>query len=237
MGPISNEKAFNQADLFALWDQLMEDREGEWWDRFYHDRAKPCPFFVEWPDESLADRLEKNTIAPGKVLDLGCGPGRNAIYLAQKGFQVTAVDFSADSLKWAQERANKAEVEVDFLCTSIFDLNPEPESYDYIYDSGCLHHLFPHRRLSYLELVLTALKPGGYLSLVCFNEEGGSGLTDGEAYQQRTIKGGLGYSEEELREFFAPHLEVIELRQMRKTEAHEKLFGENFLWTALFKKM
>ncbi len=52
-----------------------------WWDEFFADRAKPCPFFVEWPDENLVAWFGEGLLVPGRVLELGCGPGRNAIYL------------------------------------------------------------------------------------------------------------------------------------------------------------
>jgi len=53
------------------------------------------------------------------------------------------------------------------------------------------------------------------LILTCFTPEGGSGLTDWDVYRQRNMRGGLGYTEERLRELFELRFEVLELRQMR----------------------
>ncbi len=78
------------------------------WDEFFADRARPIPFFVEWPDENLAEWCEVGLTAPGRVLELGCGPGRNALYLAGLGASVDAVDFSAEAIEWARERAESA---------------------------------------------------------------------------------------------------------------------------------
>jgi hypothetical protein len=47
-----------------------------WWDRFYADRSREVPFFVAKPDENLLSYLDRGLIGPGRVLDLGCGPGR-----------------------------------------------------------------------------------------------------------------------------------------------------------------
>jgi SAM-dependent methyltransferase len=90
-----------------------------WWDEFFADREKPCPFFVEWPDENLVTWVRDGLLAPGRVLELGCGNGRNAVYLAGLGCRVDAVDFSARALEWARERAEAASVAVDFQCGSI----------------------------------------------------------------------------------------------------------------------
>jgi 2-polyprenyl-3-methyl-5-hydroxy-6-metoxy-1,4-benzoquinol methylase len=83
-----------------------------WWSGFYADRARPVPFFVAKPDENLVSYVERGLICPGRVLDLGCGPGRNAIYLASLGFDVDAIDLSATAIAWARERAEEAGVKV-----------------------------------------------------------------------------------------------------------------------------
>ncbi|MFB5089813.1 class I SAM-dependent methyltransferase, partial [Psychrobacillus sp. PGGUH221] len=82
---------------------------------FYSDRERGVPFFANFPDENLVSYFEKSLFIPGKVLELGCGPGRNAIYFAEKGCTVDAVDLSQESLKWAEERANEKSVSVNFI--------------------------------------------------------------------------------------------------------------------------
>ncbi|WP_443061859.1 class I SAM-dependent methyltransferase [Streptomyces sp. NBC_00490] len=87
----------------------------DFWDRFYADRSRAVPFFAAKPDENLAAYLDQGLIAPGRVLDLGCGPGRNALFLAARGFAVDAVDLSPMAVAWGEERAHAAEVEVRFI--------------------------------------------------------------------------------------------------------------------------
>src|SRR5271154_1361182 len=90
-------------------DGRLSTGDGEdYWDRFYADRSRPVPFFVAKPDENLAGYLDARLIAPGRALDLGCGPGRNALYLASHGFEVDAVDLSPVAIAWAQDRAHEA---------------------------------------------------------------------------------------------------------------------------------
>jgi hypothetical protein len=73
-------------------DRWTGDAGSCWWDSFYADRSKPVPFFVAKPDENLVSYLDRSMVTPGRALDLGCGPGRNAVHLASAGFTVDAVD-------------------------------------------------------------------------------------------------------------------------------------------------
>jgi len=105
------------------------------------------------------------------------------------------------------------------------------------YDSGCFHHLPPHRRQDYVALVRRALKPGGSYGLVCFRPEGGSGYTDQQVYERGSLGGGLGYSEERLRALWdKPPFSLRVLRQMNKTDGPGPGFGEDFLWALLATK-
>jgi SAM-dependent methyltransferase len=208
-----------------------------WWGEFFADRAKPCPFFVDWPDENLVQWFGDGTLTPGRVLELGCGHGRNALYLAGQGCRVDAVDFSAQAIDWARERAQAAGAAVRFQRCSIFDATVTGGSYDLVYDSGCFHHLPPHRRRDYVDLVGRALRPGGSYGLVCFRPEGGSGYTDEQVYERGSLGGGLGYPASGLRALWdtAP-FSLRVLRQMRKPAGQERCFGEDFLWVLLATK-
>ncbi|HVK26111.1 MAG TPA: class I SAM-dependent methyltransferase [Actinokineospora sp.] len=216
-------------------DRWTLDGGSDWWDRFYADRGKPVPFFVAKPDESLLDYIERGLLTPGRALDLGCGPGRNAIQLAAVGFEVDAVDLSPAAIAWAGERARAAGVEVRFRCADAFAVDLDVP-YDLIYDSGCFHHLPPHRRVSYLDLLERTLTPGGHLALTCFAAGAmGSELDDAEFYRTAGLGGGLAYTPESLRWIFS-NLTEVESRRMRDEPAESAAFGESFLWAVLFRK-
>ncbi|MEU1023701.1 class I SAM-dependent methyltransferase [Streptomyces sp. NPDC005900] len=211
-----------------------------WWDDFYADRARPVPFFAAKPDESLASYVERGLITPGRALDLGCGPGRNALYLASLGFEVDAVDLSPAALAWAKDRAREAGAEVCFHQGDAFALTRAELTgpYDLVHDSGCFHHLPPHRRVGYLDLLDRVLAPGGHFSLTCFaaGDDGmGSRLPDADFYRQGALHGGLAYEDGSLRRIFG-HLTEVELRRMRDEPESSAHFGEPFLWTALFRR-
>jgi SAM-dependent methyltransferase len=217
-------------------DAMLTGRENQWWDSFYENRARPCPFFGPSPDESLAKWIAAGLIRPGKAIDLGCGNARNAVLLSRSGFSVEGVDYSQAAIDWARQRVAEAGADVMLRHESVFDLELEPGTYDLVYDSGCFHHLAPHRRSGHVELVTRALKPGGWFGLVCFRPEGGSGYSDEEVYEHRSLGGGLGYTEDRLREIWSQGLRVHEIRQMEKPSAESSLFGEPFLWALLAQK-
>ncbi|MBO1582844.1 class I SAM-dependent methyltransferase [Bacillus sp. XF8] len=223
-------------DLLNMLDSLLREPT-QFWDDFYSNREKEIPFFTIKPDENLVSYFEKKLLNPGKVLELGCGPGRNAIYFAENGCLVDAVDLSQESIQWATERAKEKNVNVNFIHDNIFDLQIEEGTYDIVYDSGCFHHIAPHRRMSYINLVKKALKPGGYFAITCFvqgGELGGADITDWEVYRLWSLKGGLGFTDEKLRTIFKDFTE-IEIRRMKGIKQSNEVFGVPALWTALFR--
>ncbi|MFF8013704.1 methyltransferase domain-containing protein [Streptomyces sp. NPDC007929] len=228
--------------LFAPEADRWTGRGADWWDDFYTDRSRPVPFFVARPDENLVSAVERGLLGGGRALDLGCGPGRNALYLAERGFDVDAVDLSATAVDWARERARATGTEnVRFLRGDAFALAGSALTgpYDLVYDSGCFHHLPPHRRVSYLALLEQLLASGGHFGLTCFAAgDGGVGseLSDTDFYREGAgLRGGLAYPPEALRGIFSG-LTELELRRMRDEPEDSERFGKSFLWTALFRR-
>lgn len=232
------ETIYDYEDLLKMLDSLLREPT-QFWDEFYSEREKGIPFFMNVPDENLVSYFNSNLFKPGKVLELGCGPGRNAIYFAEKGCSVDAVDLSKETLKWARERAIERNVEINFIDSNIFNLNLKDDVYDIVYDSGCFHHIAPHRRISYVNLVKKALKPKGFFAITCFvpgGELGGAKISDWEVYRLFSLKGGLGYSEEKLKSVFKD-FNLIEIRKMKEVKQPNEVFGVNGLLTAVFQKI
>lgn len=227
---------YSKDDVLHLLDTLLDVRQGPWWDDFFTDRDKSCPFFIQAPDENLVEFFETGQFTPGKVLEIGCGNGRNALYFAKKKCDVDALDFSQTAIDWAKENAKKAQLAINFMCASLFDVKLEPDAYDIVYDCGCFHHISPHRRQTYVETIARTIHPNGYFALVCFTSDGGSQLSDLEVYEKRTLKGGLGYSQEQIELIFSEHFEQISIRRMREEKSEDSsCFGRDFLWVVLMK--
>ncbi len=228
---INQEIISSENEIYEMLDALLEPRDKDWWDNFYADKNKPIPFFTNAPDENLVEYVENQRIISGNVLEIGCGNGRNAIYLAQNGFKVHAIDFSHQAIDWAKKQSS----DINFECVSVFDLKDTEQKYDVIYDSGCLHHIKPHRRIQYLQIIHNLLNDNGNFGLVCFNPKGGANISDYDVYRDFSMKGGLAFTTEKLESVLHPFFNILEIREMKESE-NQKLFGKDFLWAILLEK-
>lgn len=222
----------NYEDMMELLDDQVASVP---WDQFYEARH-PAPFILqnELPDENLVEFLQKDvTIA--SAVELGCGEGRNAIYMAEQGISVTALDSSSTAIENAKKIAAEHGVSVDFRCQDVIKTGISGE-YDFVYDSGMLHHLPPHRRITYLELLKNLVKPGGYFGLTCFawGENCADEVNDWEFYKQG-FRAGVAFTKERLIELFGPHFDVIEIRKYRNG-IPGTIQGLQFMWVCLFQK-
>jgi methyl halide transferase len=102
-------------------------------------RTGETPWELNRPDKHLVNIIKKEKIQPCKVLEIGCGTGNNAIWLAEQGFDVKAVDFSALAIEKAKEKAKKQEAEICFDLADFLIKPAEQQTFDFIFDRGCFH--------------------------------------------------------------------------------------------------
>jgi 2-polyprenyl-3-methyl-5-hydroxy-6-metoxy-1,4-benzoquinol methylase len=115
-------------------------------------------WYIETPPKELVDLVEGGSISPCKTIDLGCGAGNYAIYLASRGFDVTGVDLSPTAIQIAKGNARKRGVTCTFLVSDVLgDLHELKETFDFAYDWEVLHHIFPEQRNRYVENVYRIL--------------------------------------------------------------------------------
>lgn len=101
-----NKSILNHEDLLEMQDGFLREPK-EFWENFYNDRTKDIPFFmINGPDENLVEYFDKG-VAPDRVLELGCGPGRNAIFMAKNGCKVDALDISEKAINWRRKEQRK----------------------------------------------------------------------------------------------------------------------------------
>lgn len=139
------------------------------WDELYRDGGiEELPWY--WPsiDPDLAEALERRGVVSGRALDLGSGPGTQAIALAERGFVVTAADLSAAALAYAARKAEARGVYVTFVEDDIL-ATKLTGPFDVIFDRGCFHVLAPERRADYARAVCHLLAPGGWFFLKTFS--------------------------------------------------------------------
>ena len=194
---------------------MAEIRLGEI-DKIYGNmRPDEIPWNIEVPPDALMGLVESGEVKPCRTIDLGCGTGNYAIYLAYKGFEVTGVDLSPTAIKMAGENAKRKGAKINFLVADVLgDLNEVRETFDFAYDWELLHHLFPDERKKYVRNVHKILNPNGKYLSVCFNEN--DPLFKGSGKYVKTQIDTVLYlsSKNELLELFEPCFYIKELKVM-----------------------
>lgn len=129
------------------------------WDRKYSEVDR---LWGTEPNRILV--TEVSALAAGRSLDLACGEGRNSIWLAERGWDATGVDFSSVAISTARARAREAGVEATFACEDLVHYQPASGAYDLVL---LLYlHVPVHERETILNRVAEALAPGGTFLLV-----------------------------------------------------------------------
>ena len=129
--------------------------EREDWNRRWEERGFHC---ADDPVGVLAGQLD--SLEPGRALDLGCGSGRTALWLADRGWRVTAVDFSEAALSIARQQGRN----VDWVLADVREYEPETGVFDLAL--VLYMHLPPDERRALLGRAAKALAPGGILAVL-----------------------------------------------------------------------
>jgi SAM-dependent methyltransferase len=133
----------------------------------------------------------------GDVLDIGCGFGDNAVYLAKSGHSVTGLDISPTALITAERRAEDAGVDVKFAVADSTKLDGYTDAFDTVIDSGLFHCLDDDGRRSYAAAAPRATRPDATLLLSCFSDANPVGEEPRPAVSEVTLRdilGGAGWN-------------------------------------------
>jgi len=170
------------------------------WERLYR-RAKPETLPWTWPDldPDLARALARLGLRKGRFLDIGTGPGTQAMALARLGFDVTATDLSKTAVAGARRRAKGAGLAIDFRQDDIL-ASKLRKRFDVAFDRGCFHVFPEERRARYALTVHRLLAPGGTFFLKVFSNK------------QPGTDGPHRFTPAQLRAVFGPRFDVVSIR-------------------------
>src|SRR6202022_1538635 len=149
------------------------------------------PWDTQAPKENVIGWQTRGWVH-GDVLDIGCGLGDNAVYLAKNGHKVTGLDISPPALITAERRAKDAGVDVTFAVADSTKLDGYTDAFDTVIDSGLFHSLDDEGRRRYVAAVHRATRSGATLLLSCFSDTHPAGKEWRPAGPEETLHDVLG---------------------------------------------
>jgi cyclopropane fatty-acyl-phospholipid synthase-like methyltransferase len=143
------------------------------WEWMYLFKKTPWDTGITPPE--IVAMLDSGKLPIGRALDLGCGTGTNAITLAQRGFEVTAIDVSRRAISLAKRKARSAQLtdRIRFERGDVTLLRRWAlgHSIDFAYDIGCFHNLDAEARRRYVAALTAVLQPGAFYMLYAFEPQ------------------------------------------------------------------
>lgn len=148
----------------------MTDRTGitDWESYYRKEDNENMPWYLPILDHDFEKALAKQDIKNGRVLDIGSGPGTQALAMVQKGFDVTATDISFSAIKKARDLAQSQGLKINFYEDDIVNSRIK-EKFNLILDRGVFHIIEKKHRKRYANKVYNLLEKGGFLFLKCFS--------------------------------------------------------------------
>lgn len=173
----------------------------EWNDRY---KEGNLPWDIQEPDDNLLKLVGSGTVTPGRALEIGCGTGTNALWLARQGFSVLGVDISPEAIEMANQKKDGQPLSCDFAVMDFLKDGHFPQKYDFVYDRGCFHSFHDDiERKRFAAQVSRALAPDGIWASLIGSTEGAPRET---GPPRRTAL--------EVIEAIEPYLEIVELRSV-----------------------
>lgn len=143
-------------------------------DQEYNERQS---YYGNKPHHEIVYFFDKyDILSTGKALDLGCGDGKNTFFLAEKGYQVTAVDQSSVGVKKIVHRAKKLDLPIQGIVADATSFPFPPTTYNFVLSYTMLDHVDAEVGYELIQKIKLSLLPGGYVFIAVFND-GDPGFT------------------------------------------------------------
>lgn len=170
-------------------------------ERFYDAYDGVPPWEVGRPQPALVALIDEVGVK-GSALDVGCGTGEHALYLASRGVSAWGLDAAPRAIEIARDKAKERGLNATFVVGDALDLGALGRSFDAIIDSGLFHLFTEEEREAYVDSVADALTPGGDLLLLGFSDE-------------EPERGPRGFDEKTARELLSRRFDIVSLRPAR----------------------
>lgn len=174
-----------------------------YWEKQY--REGNTPWDREEVNGHFPSAVQEFGIRPCRVLEIGCGTGSDAIWFAQQGFDVTAIDVSPEAIRRAKHKAAEACVRCRFIAASATNAQIEGPAFKFAYDFGCLHVYHTPWERSAIAAGVAGQLAGDGLWLSVLGSADGPPREGGPARQ----------SAQAIVTAVEPHLEILELKATR----------------------
>jgi SAM-dependent methyltransferase len=176
----------------------MANDAQEWEQRYLTTLPEALPWNAGGPDPDLVRWVRSGRIPIGQALDIGTGPGHDAVFLIQEGFNVIAIDISPSAVKLARENASNAGLFGFFQQGDIRQIPVEDRFVDFVNDRGCFHVLSAEDRPKAVSEIHRVLRRGGLFLLRVFSDKEPAG------------PGPYRFSHKELEDTFKEKFKILE---------------------------
>ena len=129
------------------------------------------PWDVGRPQPAFVELVRARELNQGRVLDVGCGTGENALYFAGNGFSVIGVDLSSRAIAAARAKTAERKLDVDFRAGNALSSDFKDGTFDNVIDSGLFHTFTDNDRPTYAHEIGRVLVPRGRYFMLCFSEK------------------------------------------------------------------
>lgn len=192
------------------------DKSSQRFNQIYREQS---PDFIPWNSlelpNSINNLIQNKQVTPCIAIDIGCGLGNYSRELSKLGFKMTGIDFSSVAIEKAQKLAEKEKLTIEFIIADFTKaVEQNLSGFDFAFDYGLLHHIFPEDRKLYINNVINLLNPkANYLSIAFCEEDN---YFEGKGKYRETPTGSVLYfsNTDEMQKLFSPFFHILDLKNI-----------------------